>query len=98
MVYEKLLLFIVSRKAGILWIMQRHRPRPQRFVVIDLQAIFLFAAFSNLAGAFLWLRSQHLFLLVDLESKLHPREPKMSKMAKSSCDQLRVVFFFFLFI
>ena len=52
------------------------------FFVIDLQAeaTFLFAAFLNLAGAFIWLRSRCLFLLVGLNSKLHPTGSKMFKI------------------
>ena len=43
----------------------------ERFLVVDLQTTFLFTAFSNLAGAFLWLRPHRLFLQVDLKCLKH---------------------------
>ena len=44
------------REAGILWIHHRRRPRPrpQRFLVSDLQSTFLSGFLSYLAGGLIW--------------------------------------------
>ena len=42
------------REAGILWIHHRCRPRPQRFLVSDLQSTFLSGFLSYLAGGWIW--------------------------------------------
>ena len=44
------------REAGILWIHHRcrPRPRPQRFLVSDLQSTFLSGFLSYLAGGLIW--------------------------------------------
>ena len=42
------------REAGILWIHHRCRPRPQRFLISDLQSTFLSGFLSYLAGGLIW--------------------------------------------
>ena len=46
------LLLYPRREAGILWI--HHRPRPQRFLVSDLQSTFLSGFLSYLADGLIW--------------------------------------------
>ena len=51
---ELLPLLYPRREAGILWIHHRRRPRPQRFLVSDLQSTFLSGFLSYLAGGLIW--------------------------------------------
>ena len=55
-------------EAGILWI--HCRPRPQRFLVSDLQSTFLSRFLSYLAGGLIWWRTRHPIFLVGFMSKL----------------------------
>ena len=50
---ERAELLYPRREAGILWI-HRRRPRPQRFLVSDLQSTFLSGFLSYLAGGLIW--------------------------------------------
>ena len=54
--YSGILSLYPRREVGILWIHHRRRPRPrpQRFLVSDLQSTFLSGFLSYLAGGLIW--------------------------------------------